>query len=151
MSLNASSIADAIAELTVNGITIMDAANIPLSVKTTDCPVFMPVPNGWVGATTGSPEEETTFGTPSTREWITHRIFHYIYLHKMLASKAIDTKYSDAVENTEAIWTALTALDVANVDVENITHTDIDTLKDKAGNSFVGCFFDVTIRERINP
>lgn len=151
MSLNASAIADAIAGLSVTGVTIKAADDLPLSVKTTDCPIFMPVPNGWVGATTGSPDEETTFGTPSTRDWITHRIFHYVYLHRMLVSKTIDTKYADAVTNTEALWSALAALDVANVDVENITHTDIDTLQDKAGNSFVGCFFDVTIRERINP
>lgn len=152
MALDAASIATAISNLSVASVSIRDATDIPQSVRTTDCPIFMPMPDGWVGATTGSPDDETTFGTPTTREWITHRVFHYIYLHKMLPSgRGIGIKYSDAVAKTEAIWTALTALDVSGVDVENISHSEINSLQDKANNRFVGCFFDITIRERINP
>lgn len=151
MTINAVAISDAIAALTVAGVTIKDASNIPLTVKTTDCPIFMPFLNGWLGASTGSPATETTFGTPTTRTWAVHRVLHYVYLHKQIISGTIGTKYEDAVAKVEAIWTAVSALNVAGVDVENITHAEISELKDKAGNAFVGCLFDITVKEMINP
>lgn len=151
MALNAAAITAAIADLEINGVTIKDITDIPLTVTIKQCPILMPLLDNWIGGATGSPDDETTFGTPSERMWVTHRNFRYIYLHKMLASgRAIDGKYADAIENIELLWTALTALDISGVDVENITHDAVGVLEDKAGNKFVGCFFEIDFKERIN-
>ena len=151
MALNSAGITAAVAALSVSGVSIKDTSAIPDKVLHRDCPILFPVPGDWVGGAGGSPDDETTFGTPGTRYWQVHRTFKYIYLHSAVGTgRGLADEYNAIVTKAELIWEAITALDVAGVDVENITHSAVGVLSDGAGNQFNGCMFEITVREKVN-
>ena len=82
MALSASTVSAGIAALSITGMTsIRDVGNIPDEVDKRACPILFPDPENWLDAGEGAIDEETTFGTASTRYWQVHRGYNYIYLH----------------------------------------------------------------------
>jgi len=158
MALNTSGITSAIASLsvvrygsTVATINIKNVTALDPHVEARDCPILFPAPGDWKGGASGSPAEETTFGTPSTRMWIVHQTFKYIFIQAQAGTERdINDYYNAASYNVDALWTALTALDVSGVDVENINTTPIGVLEDPTGTNHVGCIFQIALKERIN-
>jgi hypothetical protein len=151
MSLSATTITAAIAELSVNGLTIKDVDDIPQTINARDCPVLFPMPGSWLGTGSGFPEGDTTFGTATTRYWQAHRVYTYVFIHSPVGTgRGINEQYEDATNFMDSIPEALIELDVATVDIENITHKPLGIVTDPAGTKFIGTNFDITFRERIN-
>jgi hypothetical protein len=151
MALNAAGITSAIAALSISGVTVKDVSGMPDKVLQRDCPIMFPAPGDWIGAGSGSSDEETTFGTPSTRYWQTHRTFKYLFLHSAVGTgRGLADEYDAAVTKLEAIWQAVIGLDVAGVDVEGFSHTAIGVLSDPSGSQFNGAFVEIQLREKVN-
>ena len=152
MSFSSTTIATAIAALSVTGVTVKDITAIPEQVEPRDCPILFPSPDGWMSGGNGEPEDgPTTFGTTTTRLWQFNRTYHYVYLHEVVgATRGLKDIYSALATKADAIITAITRLNVTDVDVKNVNISNFGVLSDPAGNSFFGFSLDITLRERLN-
>lgn len=152
MSLSATTITAAIADLVISGVTVLDVSEIPSTVTVRDCPVLFPMPGNWLGSGSGTPDEETSFGTPSSRYWKSHRVFTYVFIYAPVGTgRAISEQYTSASAFMDSIPTAVVQLDVSGVDLENITHKPLGVIEDATGAKFIGTNFDFAFTERINP
>jgi hypothetical protein len=150
MALNSAGIHTAIAALSVTGVTIKDLAGIPTRVTSRECPIMFPLKK-----TGGSAEPSTGpsgFGTASTRPWTFNRGFEYVYLHAEAGEgRSISEHYEAMSAKEDLILTALTTLDVSNVDVIKVETTEYGVMLDPSGvNRFFGFKVITTLRERIN-
>lgn len=153
MSLSVSTIATGIAALSVSGVTILDLTAIPDQVQgIRDCPIMYPHPDGFITGGNGDPSSgPATFGTPTTRFWMFLRGFQYVYLHAAVGSqRGISDHYDGMSTNLDAIMQAITALDLTQIDVENIAVGQFGVLQDTSGNSFFGFTLTITLREKVN-
>lgn len=152
MSLSSSTIATAIAALSISGVTVKNITEIPESVSTRDCPILFPSPDSWLGGANGEPADgSTTFGTALTRYWLFNRVYKYIYLHAAVGSgRGLRDHLSAMATKADAVIEAFCELDVSGVDVQNVSIGSFGVLTDPAGNSFYGFTVDITLRERIN-
>lgn len=136
---------------TTSTINVRDIDELDPHVEVRDCPILFPAPGEWKGGASGSPAEETTFGTYNTRMWQAHQSLKYIFIQTQAgAGRDINDYYLAASGNADNIWTALTELNVDGVDVESVNMTPIGVVTDPVGDSHIGCFFDLALRERIN-
>ncbi len=151
MALNTAGISAAIEALSISGVSIRDIDNLPETLQDRDCPLLFPTPGAWMEGSDAADEDETTFGTPSTRYWTVHTSLRYTYVRAQIGTgRGNSDHYNGAVTDIENIIEAVTALDVSGVDVERITHTPIGTVNDPASKKFIGCNFTFTFRQRIN-
>ena len=152
MSFSSTAIATGIANLSISGVTVKDITDIPESVEDRSCPILFPSPDGWMTGGNGEPADgSTTFGTPTTRLWTFNRGYRYIYLHAALGTgRSIKDFYSAMSTKADAVITAITALDVSDVDIMNVSIGEFGVLTDPAGKSFFGFTVDITMRERLN-
>ena len=151
MALNAAAISEAIAALSVSGVTIKDVGEIPQSVTSRDCPILFPIPGAWLDGGNAVSETESTFGVAGSRYWETHTILRYVYLRTQVGTgRSIEEHYVGAVTDIQNIITAMTGIDVADVDLESINHNPIGNVPDAADKKFFGCNFSFTFRQRIN-
>jgi hypothetical protein len=153
MSLDAGAIATGIAALTVTGISIKDITAIPEQVQPRDCPILFPSPNGWMAGGNGEPSNgPATFGSPTGRMWVFNRVLNYVYLHSSIgAGRGLIDNIPGMSDNVDAIITKLLELDLAQVDIQNISIGAFGELNDPGGNSFFGTTIAVTVREKVNP
>ena len=159
MTLNGGAITSAIAALSplvpaapgVN-ITVVDVTNQVQQVQPRDCPIMFPMPNGLQGGSNSEPSDgPETFGTPTTRSWVFNRTYKYVYLHAPVGSgRGLKDHNPAMIAANDAINLALVQLDIAGVDVKNVTINPTGTLKDPSGGSFYGFTLSFTARERIN-
>ena len=152
MSFSSTAIASGIAALSISGVTVKDIDEIPESVLSRDCPVLFPSPDGWMTGGNGEPGEgPTTFGTPTTRLWTFNRGYRYVYLHSQVgAGRGLLDVISAMSTKADAIITAITKLDVTDVDVKNVAISEFGVLTSPDGKSFFGFTVDITMRERLN-
>lgn len=152
MALAATTVSTAIAALSVTGMkTIRDVTGIPDELESRSCPCMFPDPENWLEAGEGTIEDETTFGTPSTRYWVMHRTYQYVWVYAMAGDgRGLKSHYSGGSTMLDAIVTAITQLDVAGVDVQGVSHTRFGVISDPVGTKFYGSFITVRCRERIN-
>lgn len=152
MSLSISSITAAIANLSVAGVTIRDIDAIPDQVQPRDVPMMYPHPDGFMQGGTGGGEGLSTFGTPTSRMWLFNRTLRYVYLHASAGSeRGIAIHYAGMADNIDAVLEAIVTLDVAQVDVRNISVTSFGMMQDASGSNFYGCMIDITFREKVFP
>ena len=152
MSFSSTAIGTGISNLSISGVTVKDITAIPDSVVDRMCPILFPSPDGWMGGGNGEPTEgSTTFGTATTRLWTFNRNYHYVYLHAPVGSgRGLLDMISAMSTKADAILTAITTLDLTDVDVKTIAIGEFGVLTDPAGHSFFGFTLDITFRERLN-
>lgn len=152
MSFSSTAIATGISNLSISGVTVKDLSAIPEAVEQRMCPILFPSPDNWMLGGNGEPSEgSTTFGTPTTRLWTFNRAYRYVYLHSQVGTgRGLLDVISAMSTKADAIITAITTLDVSDVDVKNVTVGEFGVLTDPAGRSFFGCTMDITFRERLN-
>lgn len=153
MSFSSTAIATAISQLSITGVTVKDLTAIPDNVENRMCPILFPSPDGWQAGGNGEPGEgPTSFGTPTTRLWTFNRTLKYIYLHAPVGSSRnmVMDMISPMSTKADAILTAITTLNVTDVDVKSVAVGEFGVLTDPAGHSFFGFTLDITFRERLN-
>lgn len=153
MALSASTIATAISNLSITGMkSIRDLSNIPDELESRSLPCLFPDPSNWLESGDAASENETTFASvAASRYWVVHRGYNYVWLYKEAGDgRGLKSAYSGGSTMLDAIVTALLALNVANVDVENVTHGNLGLVTDPTGKAFIGAFINVRCRERIN-
>ena len=151
MTLSTSSITAGIAGLTVSGLTIKNITAIPEQVQPRDCPIFFPHPVQFIQGGAGGEEGLETFGIPTTRFWLFNRTYRYLLLYAAVGStRGIVDIYPGYVSKIDALMEAITELDVTDVDVKNITVSELGVIEDPAGAKFYGCTIDIMVREKVN-
>lgn len=151
MSLSTAAIANGIAALSISGLTIKSINAIPEQVQSRDCPIIFPHPVQYLQGGAGGEEGLETFGTPSTRFWLFNRTYRYLMLYSVVgATRGMIDIYSGFASKIDAFMQAVTALDVADVDVRNITISELGVVEDPAGSKFYGCTIDIMVREKVN-
>jgi hypothetical protein len=152
MTLSSATIATAIAALSITGVTIKDADEIPETVNARDCPLLFPSPDAWLGGANMEPSDgPTTFGTATTRYWIINRSYRYVYLHEVVgATRGLKDVIGAMATKADAIIEALCEMDVTDVDVQSVNTGEFGVLEDPAGKAYFGFTVTITMRERIN-
>jgi hypothetical protein len=151
MTLSTLNVTNGIAALSVSGVTIKGLSGIPEQVQGRDCPLFFPHPEEFIQGGAGGDEGLETFGVPTGRFWLFNRTFRYVYLHAPVGTtRGIYEQYPAMTAKVDLLMEAIAEMDVTDVDVRNITVSQIGQLQDPAGSKFYGCTLDITVREKVN-
>ena len=151
MTLSTSSITAGIAAISINGLSIKDITAIPEQVQPRDCPILFPHPVQFIQGGAGGEEGLETFGTPTSRFWLFNQTYRYLFLYAPVGStRGMIDIYSGYVSKIDSIMESLTELDVTDVDVRNITVSELGVIEDPAGSKFYGCTIDIMVREKVN-
>ena len=152
MSFSSTAIGTAISNLSITGVTVKDISAIPDSVNDRDCPILFPSPDGWIsGGNTEPTDGPVTFGTATTRLWMFSRTYLYVYLHAPVGSgRGIKDFISAMSDKADAIQTAITTLNVSDVDVQSVSISEFGALQDPKGSTFFGFYVSVTCKEKLN-
>jgi hypothetical protein len=150
MALAAGTIATAIHNLSITGVTVLDITEIPQAVDLRTCPLLCPGPS-WISGGIGSSEDGEGPATFGPGMWVFQRVFSYRYFHaKVGTGRGLYDHYSAMSTNLDAIQTAFTTLAVAGVDVMEIDNSEFGIVNDPAENQFYGFDISVALKERIN-
>ena len=151
MTLSTSSITAGIAAINISGLSIKDITAIPEQVQPRDCPILFPHPVQFIQGGAGGEEGLETFGTPTSRFWLFNRTYRYLFLYAPVGSTRgmIDIS-SGYVSKIDSIMESITELDVTDVDVRNISVSELGVIEDPAGSKFYGCTIDIMVREKVN-
>lgn len=151
MTLSTSSITAGIAAINISGLSIKDITAIPEQVQPRDCPILFPHPVQFIQGGAGGEEGLETFGTPTSRFWLFNRTYRYLFLYAPVGStRGMIDIYSGYVSKIDSIMESITELDVTDVDVRNITVSELGVIEDPAGSKFYGCTIDIMVREKVN-
>jgi len=151
MTLSTSSITAGIAAISISGLSIKDITAIPEQVQPRDCPILFPHPVQFIQGGAGGEEGLETFGTPTTRFWLFNRTYRYLFLYAPVGStRGMVDIYSGYVSKIDSIMESITELDVTDVDVRNISVSELGVIEDPAGSKFYGCTIDIMVREKVN-
>lgn len=154
MSLSATTIATAIANLSVSGVTIKDLTNSTLEATRGGLPLLQPDPDNFGGnmAVEGG-EGPGTFGTPSTRFWQCSRALGYIYYHAPIGSNRNNPyEFMSAISNNRdaIIEKILELADMTGIDIVGVASGQIGIVSDLAGGRYHGFTLTVSVRESVN-
>ena len=151
MTLSTSSITAGIAAINISGLSIKDITAIPEQVQPRDCPILFPHPVQFIQGGAGGEEGLETFGTPTSRFWLFNRTYRYLFLYAPVGStRGMVDIYSGYVSKIDSIMESITELDVTDVDVRNISVSELGVIEDPAGSKFYGCTIDIMFREKVN-
>jgi len=150
MPLAAGTIATAIAALTISGVVVKNITEIPDAVDLRNGPQLLPGPT-WISGGIGSSEDSEGPATFGPGMWVFQRVFNYRYFHAAVGvGRGLQDHYSAMTTNLDAIFTAFVTLDVANVDVMELSNSEFGAVLDPANNQFYGFDIAVALKERIN-
>jgi hypothetical protein len=151
VTLSTANIAAGIAAISISGLTIKNITAIPEQVQPRDCPIIFPHPVQYIQGGAGGEEGQETFGTPTTRFWLFNRTFRYLMLYTPVGStRGMVDIYGGFSAKIDAFMEAVAELDVTDVDVRNITVSELGVIEDPAGSKFYGCTIDIMVREKVN-
>lgn len=154
MALSASTIATAIASLSVSGVSIKNLTTASIEGYRDNLPVLAPdIDNfgGDIQVEGGS--GPLSFGTNTTRFWMMTRTLGYIYFHAPLGSNRGNPYQfmSSICDKRDAIIEALLELsDATDTDIIGVTGGKIAIVSDMAGNQYHGFTLAVQTREKVN-
>ncbi len=154
MSLSATTIATAIAALSVSGVTIKDLSNAPAEVIRATLPALLPDIDNFGGdIQVEGGDGPLSFGTASTRFWMTTRSLGYVYYHAAVGANR-DNPYqlmTDISNKRDLIIEALLELaDITDIDILGVVGGKIGIVNDLSGNQYHGFTLQVRVREKVN-
>jgi hypothetical protein len=151
VALNIANIADAIAGLTISGVTVLDLNEIKEGIVERDCPVLFPRPDGYV---TDFKVEVQSFGGEGERAMDVTYSLHYVLAYAAVGSgRGLFDKYPGMVNAAFAVIDAILANDTlggdaVDVNIKNVP--DFGLVNDPAGNAFHGFEIAINITELVN-
>jgi hypothetical protein len=146
ITLDFVTIIQGITHLSIPGVDIKDAANIPEGGMLIT-PVLFPRPDNFI---TGFTPTVETFGFNGTEQITASYTLNYRYLHCTLGGMAgLYSTYESFLENVEAILEAILNDDTITgaTNVRFGTIPAMGTVMDNAGNTFLGCDITIEIEE----
>jgi len=148
-------LATAISNLSVAGVTIKNVTAIPRMVKPSDCPVLFPDPTDWLGEMQTDPDLDF-IGQAGQFDVV--ETMKYIYLHAASsAATTIGTYYSAMATNRGLLYNAIGNMTTNAAMVKSIRVSQFGELQAPAisnsqiRNIFFGCYFEITFKELVNP
>lgn len=149
MALSPTSVATAVAGLSVSGVTVKDLTGVPEEVFDRDCPIVYPNPANYVSM--GGVSRETMGGDSGALKEVRYTL-HYLFLHHEAgAERGQKDAAQDAVSKLYAFLSAV----IANCDaltVIDITpdHGPLQVVQDPSGKDFHGCEVSLAVTEWLN-
>lgn len=151
MTLSTANIAAGIAAISISGLTIKDINKIPEQVQPRDCPIVFPHPVQFIQGGAGGEEGLETFGVPTSRFWLFNRTYRYLMLYSPVgATRGLVDIYAGFAAKIDTFMEAVAELDIVDVDVRNITVSELGVIEDPVGAKFYGCTIDIMVREKVN-
>jgi hypothetical protein len=149
MSLQITSIADAISKLTVTGVKFRDLDEIKEGLGVRDTPCFMPKPDGYV---TDFEVVRDSYGAAAQRRMTVEYTLNYSFFYAVIGSGRLGLeKYSEMVVKAFSIIDAIIAYDsTVTADLEVIGGAQFGPVVDPAGNVYHGCIISVRVTEFVN-
>lgn len=151
MPLSPTTIATAIAALSVSGVAIKDLTAVPEAVVHRDCPILFPDAENFISL---KGVDRQTLGDDSGAFKFVNYTLHYVFLHSQVgAERGLAKVAQDAISKLYAVIAAL----IANENALNATgltpkHSQLRVLLEPSGKlSFHGCRIDIDVQEWINP
>lgn len=150
MALSATTIATAIAALSVTGVTVKDLTAIPEEVFGRDCPLVFPDPSEFMSDLKVTRE---SFGAASGAFKVVRYNLNYIYMHNEVGEeRGLFKVYQDAVSKLTAFIDAVIADDVIGGAIDNLPGTlAMGVVTDPTGKQFIGAKLAIGIQEFVNP
>jgi hypothetical protein len=146
INVNFDTVAASIAGLTMTGIKVMGLNSVPDNALML-CPIFYPLPNGFI---TGLRPVIETFGSFGSEQMTLNYDLTFRYLHSQIAGGLPGLfVYSSMITNIKAIAKVILTNDTL-AGAENVrlkTITNIGPVADPAGNKFHGCDFIISVEE----
>jgi hypothetical protein len=144
VNVNFVAVADAIANLSISGVTLRDIDQITSSVAVAPA-TLAPKPGGYITNFKVSTESLGTGG--AQRMTITYTL-NYTYYHCQIGSVLDFGSYSAMITKIAAILVALLTNDtVTGALDQDPTVSDIGPVLDPAGNQYHGCVFSLGITQ----
>lgn len=143
MPLAIATITDSIAALTISGVTVKDKDELREGWTAYDCPLLVPLPNGFVSAVNIQP---VSFGSGSGRQLNVTYSLTYRYFHAPIGRGDITQTWSEMVDKVFSIFDAIAANDKLNglIDLQLASVSEFGVVVDGANNQYHGC--DITLR-----
>ena len=150
MSLAIVTVADSISKLSVSGVTLKDLDKIPTTVRSRDCPIFYPRPDGFLS---GVVPEKASMGSGSGAQWDIQYTLNYRFLYAPIGSeRGLFAVVPTMVAKIALLIDAILANDVITgaIDLQIFDIGEFGPVSDPMGNMFHGCDFSLEILEHIN-
>lgn len=149
MALALKTITESIADLVIEGVTVLDKNKLKEGFTAYDCPVLIPRPNEFVSAPIIT---NVSFGSGSTRQLDVRYTLAYRYLHAPVGQGELLTTWSDMVDNLFLIIDAILANDAITgaVDFSLQGITELGDVGDGSNNMFHGCDIIFNVLEFVN-
>jgi hypothetical protein len=142
-------VAEAIAALSVSGVTLKDIDAIPEKVEARDCPILFPRPNEFV---TDYELEINSFGSAAAKKTERYKL-NYVFLHAPIgAERGLFATHPDLVANARTILSAFRDNDALGgaVDIQPSAIASFGPTQDPSGNTFHGCIITLSVTEFVN-
>ena len=148
VAVSISTVADAIAGLSISGVTVKDIDQISVS-RAVGAATLAPRPDRFV---TDLSVEAETFGSGATRSATLRYTLNYVYYHCLVGSTLDFGSYSAMITNISAVLVALITNDDVTGATDNTmpTISDIGPVSDPVGNVYHGCTVSLQIVQYIN-
>ena len=148
VSVDFSTVASAVAGLSVPGVTMRDINQISSSYLTKPA-LLSPRPERYI---TDVSIVADTFGSGSIRSMTLRYKLNYVYYHCQIGSALDFAEYQDMINNVANIVEVLITNDNLAGATDNIppTISDISAVSDPAGNLYLGCIITLSIVQYIN-
>lgn len=149
MALSPTTVATAVAGLSVTGVTVKDLTAVPEEVFDRDCPIVYPNPANYISMDGVS--RETLGGDSGALKEVRYTL-HYTFLHHEAGA---ERGQKDAAQDSVSKLYAFLSAVIANSDtlaVINIVpdHGPLQVVQDPSGKDFHGCEVSLTVTEWLN-
>lgn len=148
VSINFVTVADAIAGLTITGVTVKDIDQVDASnVRLTS--ILAPRPLNYI---TDISAIADSLGAGGNRQMTLLYTLHYTYYYLPIGSTLSFEKYNTLIANVATILAALITNDVISgaLYTENISVDSLGLVTDPRGDNYFGCEFSLQIAQFIN-
>lgn len=149
MALAISTITNSIAALSISGVTIKDKDELREGWDAYDCPLLVPLPNGFVS---GVSVQSVSMGSGSGHQMNVSYTLSYRYFHAPVGSGDLVKTWSDMVDKVFAILDVILANDALSglIDLNASAVSEFGVVRDGADNLFHGCDFAFRVMEFVN-
>lgn len=149
MAFELSTVATALASVSMSGITVKDLSGVRAAIDSRQCPVFQLYPQD--GFVIGAVEADS-FGSASAKKHMTYTLTYGLFYEPVDNGRDLPDIFPGLATATSTVITAITANDALSgtIDIRVTGGSLAGTLMDAANNVYHGVKVVMTVLEYIN-
>lgn len=155
MTIQITDLVDAISQLEIAGVRVLDMDEIKPEVLARECPVLMPEPLNFVSNIIIT--RDTSGAASWAKKTITYTL-NYVFLYAPVGTGRELQKYGDMVKKAFAVLDAFISHDDLTVnttydeavDISPVSVTEFGPVPDPSGGLYLGCRMQFVVTEFIN-